>query len=76
MTKTTHFWEDVSFHGSPVYECKYCCKSRGYKNLHDKEHCEETYLALKKEKEEIERKERLEYERIIYLLEKYGNKDD
>lgn len=74
-----HEWEDQSYHGSPLYYCKYCNVFK--RDDKAKESCPEAEIHLRMKAEEKERKERREYddmikmfERFEYLHKKYGNK--
>lgn len=73
----SHHWEDVSYHGSPFYQCEYCRIMEWDEKA--KEPCPKREEALKRKAEEKERKERLEWEELKrtvarhrYLIEKFG----
>lgn len=74
----SHSWEDVSYHGSPDYECRYCsCTDYGREADLP---CPKAETALKREAQIKEDNERAEYaqmkakiERYLYLDGKYGN---
>ncbi len=77
MPDLKHRWSDVSYHGSPWYECDFCKTRRTYENID--EDCPEAAVCLAREAKETEQAERLEYEdlkrrreREFYLESKYG----
>lgn len=72
-----HKWIDVSYHGSPIWQCDYCdCYRR-----EAQDHCPKAKECIEKERKEQERKEWYEYcdimkkkERFEYLHSKFGEK--
>jgi hypothetical protein len=74
-----HEWEDNSYHGSPIWECRFCGLSR-YEN--SGKPCLKAEEVLKKEADKKEAEEKWEYEtmkktleRFIYLKNKFGQED-
>ncbi len=75
----SHAWEDVSYHGSPDYECRYC--SCADYNPSARLPCPKAEAALKQHAQKQEQDERAELARMeatvaryIYLTGKYGGK--
>ncbi len=73
----SHAWEDVSHHGSPLYECIYCHCYQKSENA--EKACAKVEKCLLEIKLEEERYEKYEYqqmkkarERWEYLNAKYG----
>jgi len=64
----THDWEDVSYHGSPDYECRFCGVAQWKKPA---PYCPKAGVVLKVEAEERERKERDEYFRMKAERERF-----
>lgn len=79
VERLPHSWEDVSYHGSPLYECRYCGVMQ-YKVRDDPDlaYCPRAAECLAREAAAAERAERSEYERMRaererweYLRKKY-----
>jgi hypothetical protein len=75
----SHRWEDVSYHGSPTYQCSLCNTYEYDKAA--KRFCPKLAETLEREAEQQEKAERAEYdryireaERIQYLKSKYEGK--
>jgi hypothetical protein len=75
-----HEYEDVSYHGSPTWECRFCGVHKQYGK--DMGSCSKAEKILAKEAAKKEQEEFYEYkrlkaaeERYEYLKEKFGNKE-
>lgn len=74
-----HYWEDVSYHGSPIYQCMACGCNEWDKNK--PQFCPEGEEYAKRKRLELELKEKSEYRRLLeqkqrfeYLDAKYGGR--
>lgn len=82
MSDATHRWEDVSYHGSPIYECEiYKCEFCGCRKRSPEAAlpCPEAAEKLRQEQEKLEQQEKWEWKqleekiaRFFYLARKYG----
>ncbi len=76
LISSSHRWDDVSYHGSPIWQCDFC---NIYKSTSSSDYCPKAVEFRKREAKEAENKERWEYERMkaererfAYLEAKYG----
>lgn len=63
-----HEWEDVSYHGSALYQCEFCGI---YKYQSKDDNCPKAKICLKQKAEKEEREERWEYERMLKKIERF-----
>ncbi len=76
-----HDFDDVSYHGSPIWQCLYCGVYKNDKGRTD--YCPKAEEVLKRKAKEKESAERYEYERLkkererfAYLEAKFGKRED
>lgn len=65
-----HEWADMAYHGIPIWECMYCGIPK--KAMLRSPHCEKRAAALKAAERAREMKDKDDYDRIMYLLKKFG----
>lgn len=70
MPKLSHAWVDMSYHGSPTWECDHC--GVGLSSTNSVEECDKTTKAAEEVAAKLLASERREYDRIRYLLDKFG----